>query len=150
MGDITCFVSILFFCVYLVQARANRSFPSVWLYVVPLYAAAGPICFFGSVFRRVSHGMAGLARGLDRLTEVIWRQRRTLICCLGQRPGQRPRKIDRIGPSAVSATQLEVAFPEKMKRAYRAGLRFVSNSLGVAQGKCEAAPLALPFFRETL
>ena len=41
MGDITGFVSMLFFAFYLAQARANRDFPSIWLYVVPLYAAAG-------------------------------------------------------------------------------------------------------------
>ena len=50
MGDITCFVSMLFFAFYLVQARANRDFPSIWLYVVPLYAAAGVICFFIAFF----------------------------------------------------------------------------------------------------
>ena len=50
MGDITCFLSMLFFAFYLVQARANRDFPSIWLYVVPLYAAAGVICFFIAFF----------------------------------------------------------------------------------------------------
>jgi drug/metabolite transporter (DMT)-like permease len=34
-------VSMLFFCVYLVFGRRNRDFPSVWLYVVPLYLVAG-------------------------------------------------------------------------------------------------------------
>jgi drug/metabolite transporter (DMT)-like permease len=50
MGDITCFVSMLFFAFYLVQARANRDFPSIWLYVVPLYAAAGVTCFLMAFF----------------------------------------------------------------------------------------------------
>jgi drug/metabolite transporter (DMT)-like permease len=50
MGDITCFISMLFFAFYLVQARANRDLPSIWLYVVPLYAAAGVICLFMAFF----------------------------------------------------------------------------------------------------
>jgi drug/metabolite transporter (DMT)-like permease len=50
MGDITCFVSMLFFSFYLVQARANRDLPSIWLYVVPLYAVAGLICFLIALF----------------------------------------------------------------------------------------------------
>ena len=50
LGDVTCFVSMLFFAFYLVQARANRDFPSIWLYVVPLYAAAGLICLAMAFF----------------------------------------------------------------------------------------------------
>jgi drug/metabolite transporter (DMT)-like permease len=45
LGDVTCFVSMLLFSLYLVQARSNRDFPSIWLYLVPLYAVAGAICF---------------------------------------------------------------------------------------------------------
>jgi drug/metabolite transporter (DMT)-like permease len=40
-GDLVCLVSMLFFCVYLVFGRRNRDFPSVWLYLVPLYLVAG-------------------------------------------------------------------------------------------------------------
>ncbi|HET7239181.1 MAG TPA: DMT family transporter [Terrimicrobiaceae bacterium] len=50
LGDVTCFVSMLFFAFYLVQARANRDVPSIWLYVVPLYAAAGLICLAMAFF----------------------------------------------------------------------------------------------------
>jgi drug/metabolite transporter (DMT)-like permease len=45
LGDITCFISMLLFSLYLVQARSNRNFPNIWLYLVPLYAVAGAICF---------------------------------------------------------------------------------------------------------
>ena len=43
LGDITCFVSMLLFSFYLVQARSNE-FPNIWLSLVPLYAGAGAIC----------------------------------------------------------------------------------------------------------
>ena len=45
LGDITCFISMLLFSYYLVQGRINRGFPSLWLYLVPLYAVAGGVCF---------------------------------------------------------------------------------------------------------
>jgi drug/metabolite transporter (DMT)-like permease len=50
LGDITCFVSMLLFSFYLAQARTNRNFPNIWLYLVPLYAVAGAICFFVALF----------------------------------------------------------------------------------------------------
>ena len=40
-GDLVCLGSMLFFAVYLALARRNSDFPSIWLYVVPLYAIAG-------------------------------------------------------------------------------------------------------------
>ena len=40
LGDVTCFVSMLLFSGYLVQARRSRKFPNLWLYLVPLYAMA--------------------------------------------------------------------------------------------------------------
>ena len=43
-GDVVCFGSMLLFSVYLVQGRLNRDVPSIWLYLVPLYAIAGAIC----------------------------------------------------------------------------------------------------------
>ncbi len=56
MGDITCFVSMLLFSVYLMQARTNRNFPNIWLYLVPLYGVAGAICFLVALF--VAHPLA--------------------------------------------------------------------------------------------
>lgn len=43
-GDALCFVAMLLFALYLVLARRNREVPSVFLYVVPLYAVAALTC----------------------------------------------------------------------------------------------------------
>jgi len=45
LGDVLCFVSMLFFAYYLALGRQNRDYPTVWLYMVPLYAIAGVLCF---------------------------------------------------------------------------------------------------------
>jgi drug/metabolite transporter (DMT)-like permease len=45
LGDIICFGSMLLFAYYLAQGRVNRDFPNLWLYLVPLYAFAGALCF---------------------------------------------------------------------------------------------------------
>ena len=42
-GDALCLGSMLFLCAYLVLGRRNRDFPSVWLYLVPVYAISGLI-----------------------------------------------------------------------------------------------------------
>jgi drug/metabolite transporter (DMT)-like permease len=44
VGDLVCFVSMLLFALYLALGRRNRDIPSIWLYVVPLYAIAGLAC----------------------------------------------------------------------------------------------------------
>jgi len=44
VGDAVCFVSMLLFALYLVLGRRERSFESLWLYVVPLYAVAALVC----------------------------------------------------------------------------------------------------------
>jgi drug/metabolite transporter (DMT)-like permease len=36
---------MLLFAHYLAQGRVNRDFPDIWLYLVPLYAMAGVLCF---------------------------------------------------------------------------------------------------------
>lgn len=43
-GNLVCFGSMLLFAWYLALGRANRDFPSIWLYVVPVYAVAGGLC----------------------------------------------------------------------------------------------------------
>lgn len=48
-GNIVCFVSMLLFAWYLALGRANRDFPSLWLYVVPVYFQAGLICLLLAV-----------------------------------------------------------------------------------------------------
>jgi drug/metabolite transporter (DMT)-like permease len=49
-GDLICFVSMLFFAVYMVLAKRNSSGKSVWLYVVPLYFIGGLFCFLIGLF----------------------------------------------------------------------------------------------------
>jgi drug/metabolite transporter (DMT)-like permease len=43
-GDAMCLLSMLLFALYLALGRHNRDFPSVWLYVIPVYAQAALIC----------------------------------------------------------------------------------------------------------
>jgi len=43
-GDAICFVSMLLFALYLALGRRNRDFPSIWLYVIPVYAQAAVVC----------------------------------------------------------------------------------------------------------
>jgi drug/metabolite transporter (DMT)-like permease len=43
-GDAVCFVSMLLFGLYLALGRRNRDFPSIWLYVIPVYAQAAVVC----------------------------------------------------------------------------------------------------------
>ncbi len=49
-GDAICFVSMLFYALYMALGRKNRDFPSVWLYLVPLYLIAGLFCLLIAVF----------------------------------------------------------------------------------------------------
>jgi len=44
LGDLICLLSMLLFACYLALARAQKRLPSVWLYVVPMYAVAGVTC----------------------------------------------------------------------------------------------------------
>lgn len=48
-GDAICFGSMIFFAYYLVQGRVSREIPSIWLFLVPLYAFAGLFCFLVSL-----------------------------------------------------------------------------------------------------
>ncbi len=50
-GDVICFGSMLAFAAYLVLARRSQALPSLWLYVVPLYAVAGVLCMGASLLR---------------------------------------------------------------------------------------------------
>jgi drug/metabolite transporter (DMT)-like permease len=50
-GDLICFGSMLFFALYLTLGRHNRHLPSIWLYVVPLYAVAGSVCLLVALLR---------------------------------------------------------------------------------------------------
>lgn len=50
LGDMVCFGSMLALAYYMLLGRRNRDIPSLWLYVVPVYAIAGVICFAVSLF----------------------------------------------------------------------------------------------------
>lgn len=43
-GNAVCFGSMLLFALYLALGRRNRDFPSIWLYVIPVYGQAALIC----------------------------------------------------------------------------------------------------------
>jgi drug/metabolite transporter (DMT)-like permease len=43
-GNLVCFVSMLLVAWYVALGRRNRDFPSLWLYVIPIYFQAGLIC----------------------------------------------------------------------------------------------------------
>jgi drug/metabolite transporter (DMT)-like permease len=43
-GDAICLVSMLLFALYLALGRRNRDFPSIWLYVIPVYGQAALAC----------------------------------------------------------------------------------------------------------
>lgn len=45
IGDIICLFSMVFFSIYLIFSRKNKTLTSLWLYVTCLYAWCGLICF---------------------------------------------------------------------------------------------------------
>lgn len=45
VGNLVCLFSMLCFSAYLATGRHNRTLPSIWLYVVPMYAFCGVLCF---------------------------------------------------------------------------------------------------------
>ncbi|MFU8779785.1 MAG: DMT family transporter [Kiritimatiellia bacterium] len=49
LGDLICFGSMIFFCIYLALSRRYRQSRSIWLYVVPLYALAGTFCLLTAI-----------------------------------------------------------------------------------------------------
>jgi drug/metabolite transporter (DMT)-like permease len=48
-GNAVCFLSMLLFALYLALGRRNRDFPSVWLYVIPVYAQAALVCLVAAL-----------------------------------------------------------------------------------------------------
>ena len=51
MGDLLCLVSMMTLCVYLAVGRRARAIPSLWIYVVPVYAVAGAVCWIIAALR---------------------------------------------------------------------------------------------------
>lgn len=48
LGDMLCFGSMLLFALYLALGRRNRDFPTLWLYLVPLYFVGGLVCLLAA------------------------------------------------------------------------------------------------------
>lgn len=48
-GNVVCFGSMLLFACYLALGRKNRDFPSLWLYMVPVYAQAAILCSLAAI-----------------------------------------------------------------------------------------------------
>lgn len=76
LGDAICFGSMLLMAVYLALGRRNRTFASLWLYIVPLYWVAGVFCFAASLllvnpFRAYSLTEVGLILGLGLVPTVV-------------------------------------------------------------------------------
>jgi len=75
-GDVICFVSMLFFSIYLVLGRKNRSGLSLWLYMVPLYFYAFCFCLLCALcleapLRFYGWRETGLALALALIPTVI-------------------------------------------------------------------------------
>lgn len=49
LGSVICFGSMLIFTFYLALGRKNRDFPTLWLYIVPVYFFAGVISLVISI-----------------------------------------------------------------------------------------------------
>lgn len=49
-GDIICFVSMVLFSIYFALGRRYRHHPTLWLYMVPLYATSAVVSFAASLF----------------------------------------------------------------------------------------------------
>jgi drug/metabolite transporter (DMT)-like permease len=59
-GDIVCFVSMIFYALYLALARRSAPKEGIWLYIVPLYLIAGIFCFLCSIpFAHPFRGITG-------------------------------------------------------------------------------------------
>ena len=49
-GDLLCLGSMLFYAWYMAMGRKNRHYPTLWLYLVPLYLTAGMVSFISALF----------------------------------------------------------------------------------------------------
>ncbi len=76
VGDIVCFVSMLFFCLYLALSRKYRHVSSIWLYVVPLYYIAGVFCLLAAAVWGLTRDAGALPR-LYTTEDWFW------AACLG-------------------------------------------------------------------
>lgn len=49
LGNAMCLLSMLLFALYVALARRNRDFPSVWLYMIPVYGQASVLCLLAAL-----------------------------------------------------------------------------------------------------
>jgi drug/metabolite transporter (DMT)-like permease len=75
-GDLICLGSMLFYALYMALGRRNRTFPSVWLYLVPLYgiaavASMAVALLFVNPIQPYSAREVGLILGLGIVPTVI-------------------------------------------------------------------------------
>jgi drug/metabolite transporter (DMT)-like permease len=75
-GDLVCFGSMLLAALYMALGRRNRDVPSLFLYVVPLYAVAGLVCLVAGLphvatLARVTAHEAALVLGLTLVPTII-------------------------------------------------------------------------------
>jgi drug/metabolite transporter (DMT)-like permease len=70
-GDLVCFLSMIFYAVYLALARRSAPKQRIWLYLVPLYLIGGLFCLLCALpFADPLHGLT-LADGLMTLGLVL-------------------------------------------------------------------------------
>jgi drug/metabolite transporter (DMT)-like permease len=75
-GDLICFGSMLFYALYMALGRRNRHHPTVWLYLVPLYAVAAVVSLivalpFVDPFQRYGARDMALVVGLGIVPTVV-------------------------------------------------------------------------------
>ncbi len=76
IGDIVCFVGMIFVALYMIQARIHKDTPDIYLYIVPVYFVAGIMCLITAViledpFRVYQLKEYLLALGLGLIPTVI-------------------------------------------------------------------------------
>ncbi len=76
MGDLLCLLSMLAVCFYLAAGRRGRSVPSLWVYVVPVYAVSGGLCWILATLRGHGSPLAVPA------VEWLWVMGLTVVCTL--------------------------------------------------------------------
>ena len=71
LGDLVCLTSMCFYAAYLTWGRRQRQLPSVWLYIVPVYALSGLLCLLTTLvdFRQL---WRPLFTGSSAREEWLW------------------------------------------------------------------------------
>ncbi len=139
-GDGICFVSMLFYTFYMALGRKNRHFPSVWLYLVPLYGIAGLFClaialFFVNPWQPYSAQNIGLILGLGIVPTVIGHS--LLNVAMKHFRGQRVSIVN-MGQFVFAGIQAYFIFGEVPHRSfYAAAALLVLSAMIVLRSKGE-------------